>query len=173
MTSIITAFNTHKESIKYGAQIFQCAAGGVALYHLVRGRIYSREEDTAVETPGRLTYTAAQIGFICTAATTPWGVKCLSTIVQKVFTAAQIKQRFGPNTIFEPNWKHLRHVVSLLGSALAIPAALRCFVSEVPKQWLHHGIQWTAFASLITSRLFLHIGSQVVQLVLLKMKSFN
>jgi hypothetical protein len=168
VTSAISYLNTHKASIKSYSYMAQHALGAIALYHCIKKKIYSREGDDTVGIPGRLSYALAQISFICTAATTPWAVHKITFMTQKLFTAEQLLKWCGPYATFEGNWKNPSDIVSLVGAAFTIPAALRCLFCKVPQNRVHEGIQWAAFGSLIISRPFLHQANQLAQFVLSK-----
>lgn len=168
MSGVVSFFNHPevKQNIKFGIGAATALLGAEALYYLSRGKVYSkyfRQDPQAPDTFmtrvnnvwNRTTLACAQVSMILSAAVTPIGVWAISTAVNKFFTSAQVDSVFGPNTTFEGNWKHPRHVVSLVALGLAVPAVLsRIFVT--PKTGKERTVSNWVIITTLTSRPVLH-----------------
>jgi len=168
MASLVQLLNTHKPSVKCGLQFFQLMACHVGIFCIVKKRLYSKENDDAVGPIGRVAYGAALISFICTAATTPFVASKIARVSRTLFSDAFLLKWLGKNGTFAENWKHPRHVVSLAGAILAIPAAIRCFVGAAPMSRYHRGLHYTALVSLIAGRPGLHLLNAVAQRIFVR-----
>lgn len=90
-------------------------------------------------------------------ASRPGNILC-GSLAKKLFTEEGLVRWFGPNTIFERNWKHPRHVVSLAAFILGLPAlvewtraagndriilSLTAALTLLSRPALHLGNTWT------------------------------
>ncbi|MCI0381512.1 MAG: hypothetical protein L0207_00445 [Chlamydiae bacterium] len=113
---------------------------------------------------------SARISLILSAAVSRPGVWAISKFVGYFFTKEQLERAFGPNTIFEINPRHPRHLFSIIAVILALPILFEsCFpkprkieVKNGDEPWLtESSLRWIAFFNTITSRPVLHIGNQL------------
>lgn len=78
----------------------------------------------------------ARVSLIISGAVTPIGLFLISKIEHVVFKSLQLTQVFGPNTIFQINPYHSRHVFSFVAVGLSLPFIARTIVQYV-KQKIH------------------------------------
>jgi hypothetical protein len=169
MSAIVNALNQPviKQGIKYTLGAVAFGRGGLALYDAIRGKIYTKfarnpgEEYSVVD---RITFLFAQISFVLAAAVSPLGLWVLSHTVHRIFTSAQLERVFGPNTVFEANWKHPRHFASLAAVGLAIPVVInRLFIPPTGDK--AKDIQSWALFIILTSRVVLHQVNRLAHLL--------
>lgn len=126
----------------------------------------------------------AKISIILSALSSPPGVFLASLAVGCFFSAAQIENVFGPNTTFEKNPWHPRHVVSIAAIIFALPSIALTVYQTV--DWVCRNIEYFYFEEVdnennwlsdikvkvmtlfntATSRPILHIGNQLARSVL-------
>ena len=85
------------------------------------------------------------------------GIILCGRVAHWVFTDAQLMRYFGPNTIFERNPSHPRHVVSLAAAALGAEAIALLFISKLPP--VDKRICYVAAALTLVSRPVLHLAN--------------
>ncbi|MGH2613157.1 MAG: hypothetical protein ACRDFB_08955, partial [Rhabdochlamydiaceae bacterium] len=161
MSGIVKIVNqpVFKQGIKYAIGCFTCAIGTKALYDAINGKLYTGYAKSSID---RVMLGVAQVSFVMTAAVSPLGIWITSSVMNRIFSSAQLEKAFGPNTIFEANWKHPRHVVSLAAVGFALPLVLkRLFIPSTGKEETR--LQGWAFFTIITSRPALHLGNQLAQ----------
>lgn len=168
MSSIVGALNQPnvKQGVKYAFGAFTLGVGGFALLEAVRGKVYTKYTKTTGQWPSiadRVTLAFAQTSLVLSAAVTPVGVWAISKAVTKVFSSAQLAKVFGPNTTFEANWKHPRHVVSLVALGLALPMIVRRFFITPDNFPGERRLNDCILFTVITSRPVLHQGNQLAQ----------
>ncbi len=170
MTAILSTLKAPfvKQTIKNCVGAITFAIGARALYDYRRGIIYSQyaTPERAIDGPKRIrdgiALNLAQASFILSTTVTPMGVWMISAVVSRVFSSAQLERLFGPNTTFELNWKHPRHIVSLVSVALALPLVVNRLFRPYAFDKQRHFEQCAIYV-VITSRPVLHIGNQLAQ----------
>ncbi len=75
----------------------------------------------------------ARFSLILGAATSWPGVRIIGSLMHKLYTDAQLIQAFGRNTNYEGNPLHIRHWVSLVSVALAIPIIVDTILRKTQK----------------------------------------
>lgn len=128
---------------------------------------------------------SAKISLILSAIVSRPGTFIISTLIHSIFSTAQLETVFGPNTIFDINPWHPRHIISLVALVLAFPLLTQSFF---------HGIRWgykkirrylsqrtiqppqssriytkvklIALFNTLTGRPVLHVGNQLAQFLL-------
>lgn len=170
MSGIVSALNQPyiKQSIKNFVGGITFTIGVKALYDYSRGKIYSAHAtpERAADGPKRrideIALSLAQKSFILSATVTPIGLWMISAVVSRVFSSSQLEKCFGPNTTFEGNWKHPRHIVSLVSVGLALPLV----VNRLFRPYAFDKQQYferCAIYVVLTSRPVLHLGNQLAQ----------
>jgi len=109
----------------------------------------------------------AKISIILSAATSPLGAYLIAKVANLIFTKAQLERVFGPNTTFQVNPWHPRHVASIAAVALAIPSIIPSLgmsqrkISHFRKPgWLSDSkLLLIVWFNLMTSRLVLHVSN--------------
>lgn len=110
--------------------------------------------------------TLAHVSLITTALMTPLGIKIPEKIFCLLTSADQRLRWFGPNTVFEHNPLHPRHVMSFINLAMALPSVIKV---------CHYGISklrskplptikredWMAFWNALTSRPLQHFVNAI------------
>ena len=166
--SFITFVNqsTNKQWIKNGIGVPTFGFGMISLAGLVIDGpfLYIDDSTTVRSVRDRVIHLFAQVSLVMSAAVSPIGVWMISKVVNQIFTTAQLDKMFGPNTIFEVNWKHPRHVVSLLAVGLAIPVLVKRLLTP-PQNDGEEMIQEFAIYTVLTSRPVLHQGNLLMQRV--------
>ncbi len=153
-----------KQGIKYAIGVPTVGCGALALCYVVTGKTskFANTSDTWEGTADRITHAMAYVSFVLSATVSPIGVWGISKAVGWCFSSAQVEKVFGPNTVFESNWKHPRHVASLAAVGLALPILVkRIFVSPFTQG--ERDLQRIALFTVVTSRPTLHIGNQLFQ----------
>ncbi len=158
------------------------------IYQIARGREISTEvclnSPKWVQIANKTVVVCAKISLILSAGVSRPGVFIISSIVGRVFSTTQLERVFGPNTIFDVNPWHPRHVISIAAVILALPSVAQstykgidwmyrkiCHHQVMPRQDIHHWltdskIRLMALFNTITSRPTLHIGNQLGRFIL-------
>lgn len=158
MSGIVSALNQPfiKQGIKNVVGAVTFAIGARALYDYSRGKIYSEYATGVIDGPKRrideIALSLAQTSFILSTTVTPMGVWMIS--------AAQLEKPFGPNTTFEQNWKHPRHIMSFVSLGLALPLVANCLYRPYAFGKERY-FERCAFFMVLTSRPVLHLGNQL------------
>lgn len=182
-----------KEGVKNIAGSVTFAIGLMEIYdvyQIARGREISTEPCSTypkwIQVANKVVIICAKISLILSAGVSRPGVIIISSLVGCVFSTNQLKRVFGPNTIFEVNPWHPRHVVSIAAVILALPSIAQSTYKGL--DWLykkvrllqntppdaHHVSNWLtdskirlmALFNTITSRPTLHIGNQLSRTIL-------
>lgn len=131
-----------KEGIKKIAGCVTFSFGLVEMYDLcqiLRGRRLSIEPISASSkwmlAANKTILLAAKLSLILSAGVSKPGVYLISTVVGKIYSQEALDRVFGPNTIFQVNPWHPRHVVSIVAVILALPANI---------QAVGQGLQWVS-----------------------------
>lgn len=96
-----------KEGLKLATGIISFGLGVESLYQLFQERVYSNSLE-------RYTCALAQFSFVLQGAVTPIGRWMTGSIVHCLWSRAQLEKVFGVSGVFDTNWLHPRHVISLL-----------------------------------------------------------
>lgn len=141
-----------KQSIKNALSAPTVAFGCYGLYQLFQKY---HKGSYSPETP-KASFGLAHFSLITTALMTPIGIKIPERIFCLLISTDQRLRWFGPNTVFEHNPLHPRHVMSFINLAMAIPSALKVCqfglaklrsqspVSPKKEEWM---ASWNAFTS--------------------------
>ncbi len=128
---------------------------------------------------------SAKISLILSAIVSRPGTFVISTLIHSIFSTAQLETIFGPNTIFDINPWHPRHIISLVSLVLAFPVLAQSFFQGIRwgyKKTRHYLNQRTiqlpqpnriytkvkliALFNTLTGRPVLHVGNQLAQFLL-------
>ena len=153
-----------KQGIKNAIGVPTVGCGALALCYVVTGTTsdFANKSDTWKGAADRITHAMSHVSLVLSGAVSPMGVWGISKAVGWCFSSAQLEKVFGPNTVFESNWKHPRHVASLAAVGLAIPILVkRIFASPFTQG--ERDLQHIALFTVVTSRPALHIGNQLFQ----------
>lgn len=159
----MVAATSVKQGIKYCVGAITFGIGAKALYDYKRGKVYSKYA-TAERALEGTAFNLAQASFVLSATVTPVGVWMISAVVNRALSSAQLEKVFGPYTTFEGNWKHPRHIVSLISVSLALPLLVNRIVRPCTSE-KQQKIARRALFVVLTSRPVLHIGNQLAQKV--------
>lgn len=183
---------TVKEGVKNVTSSVTFAFGLVEIYdiyQMYKGRGISTENDSTspqwMRTANKMIIACAKVSLILSSAASRPGMFIISTIAGKLFTTAQLERAFGPNAIFEVNWKHPRHVVSLAAAIFTMPAvaqsvyrgtywvykkvcSLQDNTSDQKREPLMTDVKvrMTACFNFVFSRPTLHLGNQFAHYLL-------
>ncbi len=169
-----------KESIKRITGLFYFTVGVVTLASDVYGfyaRYNQKDSEPISQAPSaldrRITQ-AAKISIYLCALTSPIGANLCGRAIQTIINPAQLEAWFGPNVNFAANPTHPRHVFSIMGTVLGIPAIIKETARWI--LWLkdrtsapattdgfltNHRIQRMAAVVTTISRPALHIGNAI------------
>ncbi|WP_032125760.1 hypothetical protein [Candidatus Protochlamydia naegleriophila] len=133
----------------------------------------------------KTTIICAKISLILSAIVSRPGTFVISTLIHSIFSTAQLETVFGPNTIFNINPWHPRHIISLIALALAFPIiAQSCYqgmkwtYKKMHRYLSQRAVQHSQFSeintkvklaalfSTLTGRPVLHIGNQLALFLL-------
>lgn len=143
-----------------------------------------------VQIANKTVVVCAKISLVLSAGVSRPGVFIISSFTGCIFSAAQLKRIFGPNTIFAVNPWHPRHIISIAAQILAIPSIAQSTYKAI--NWLSYKINWMhklsrarimltqntdqwltdskirlmVLFNSITSRPTLHIGNQLSRFIL-------
>jgi len=151
-----------KQGIKYAIGVPPALFGLGSLCFVVTGSTsdFAKKSDTWKGTADRITHAMAHFSLVLSGAVSPIGVWGISKAVGWCFSSAQLEKVFGPNTVFESNWKHPRHIASLAAVGFAIPILVkRIFASPFTQG--ERDMQEYALFTVLTSRPTLHLGNQL------------
>ncbi len=99
-----------------------------------------------------------KVSLLLSAGTSRPGVFIVSKLINNLFSITQLERVWGPNTTFDVNPWHPRHVLSIVSVALA--------TSSVGLSALSSGKlldMQNLFFNILTSRFTLHIGNSILQ----------
>lgn len=125
----------------------------------------------------------AKISLVLSAGVSRPGIYLISTLMGSIFSTSQLNRVFGPNTVFEINPWHPRHIVSIAALIFALPCVIQsaycsldlfqknirhcCHKSEF-KAWLcDKKINVMVLFNTLTSRPILHLGNQIFRFALI------
>lgn len=151
-----------KQNIKNVLSAPTLAFGCYSLYHL-----FQRYLGTAANEKQTHVSTLTHVSLITTALMTPLGIKIPEKIFCFFISADHRLRWFGPNTVFEHNPLHPRHVMSFINLAMALPSVIKV---------CHYGIsklrsnplptinkeEWMASWNAFTSRPFQHFVNAIL-----------
>lgn len=123
----------------------------------------------------------SKISIILSAGVSKPGLFIITSLFGQFFSSEQIEGVFGPNTIFEINPWHPRHITSIVSVALAMPfmmlnlyqgVSFVCrrinVIKNIQEEKIKNletdfKIKSMAYFSFLTSRPILHLGNQFVR----------
>lgn len=181
-----------KDCVKNVAGSMTCVFAMVEFYticQIVKGREISIIVDPHtpkwVQAFYKATLISAKISLILSAIVSRPGTFVISTLIHSIFSTAQLETVFGPNTIFNINPWHPRHIISLVALALAFPILIQSFFQGM--KWIYKKtrrylsqrviqapqasqistkVKLVALFNTLTGRPVLHVGNQLAQLFL-------
>ncbi len=110
-----------KQSIKNALSAPTIAFGCLELYHLFQ----KYQAGHSSPEKQKDSFGLANISLITTALMTPLGIKIPEKIFCLLISADHRLRWFGPNTVFEHNPLHPRHVMSFINLAMALPSVIK------------------------------------------------
>lgn len=176
-----------KSNVKVVSSSFTFVFGLFEVYDLCNialGRRISTECGVGWKnnTAKKVSILSAKISLVLSAGVSRPGVYLISNLAGTFFTTAQLEKVFGPNTIFEINPWHLRHVVSIVAVILALPSlvetthrVLTCSYRIVrygngsrlgidgPPWLTDNKVRLFNFFNTVTSRPVLHLGNELIK----------
>jgi hypothetical protein len=164
-----------KETIKNFCSSFTFAFGLVQLWVLFYRRKPCKNLPPlqGIERAEEIAQTCTSISLILSAACSRPSVYLLSSLCDFCLPADLFDAYFGPNTLFDLNPWHPRHVTSLIALGLALPSPIISLIHYVqsPAKASIKPVQqlgWMALFNTLTCRPVLHTGNQLGKLIFLR-----
>lgn len=165
-----------KESIKNFCSSFTFAFGFVHLGMLINQRKSNKSSPPlkGMERTVQIAQTCTSLSLILSAACSRPSIYLLTSLCDSCLPSDFFEIYFGPNTLFDLNPWHPRHLVSLIALVLALPSPIisvinffRPFtcasIDSVQKT------SWMALFNTLTCRPVLHTGNQLGKLIFLRL----
>lgn len=164
-----------KESIKTFCSSFTFAFGLVQLWVLLCGRKPPKQplSQTALQRAMEIAQTCTSLSLILSAVCSRPSLYLLSQFCDLCVPTDVLESYFGPNTLFDLNPWHPRHVTSLIALALALPSpalSILQYLQSPTKVTIKpdQQIGWMALFNTLTCRPVLHTGNQIGKLIFLR-----
>jgi hypothetical protein len=162
-----------KESIKNFCSSFTFTFGLVQVWILLNK--HHRKNDAeplkGIDRAVDIAQTCTSLSLILSAACSRPSVYLLSTLSDLCLPSDLFEIYFGPNTLFDLNPWHPRHLISLIALALALPSPTLTMINTfrpLASKEFEQKTRWMALFNTLTCRPVLHTGNQLGKLIFLR-----